>query len=74
MSDLINSKTGNQFDTQYKKIIQNIGKYSITIAVTIDGKFIGILEIKEDKKYLDIEKQKIYTKFLDVDEYYKDES
>jgi hypothetical protein len=71
-NSLILSQTGNQFDNQTKRIKKDFGKYLITIDLSLDNKFIKIIEIEENKKYLDVEKKKLIPTYLDVSEFYED--
>ena len=49
------------------------GKYEITVELSLDDKFIRIVELKFNKDYRDYKQKIASTGLLDVDEFYKDE-
>ena len=82
-----NNKTKNRFsheisgtlatgshDFYEKKIrVYPFGKYEITVELTSDNKFIGIVEVKINKDFLSYSQKIASTKVHDVEDYYKDE-
>jgi len=65
--------TGQNNFNETKFIKYKFGKYEITVAVTLDNKFIGITEVKASKDFRSYAQKLASTKVFDVGEYYKDE-
>ena len=56
---------------EYKTIVYPFGKYQITIKLSLNNEFIGILEVKVNKDFLSY-RQNISKGFHDVDEFYRE--
>jgi hypothetical protein len=66
------STGSHDFDeTQFIKY--KLGKYEITVEITLDNKFVGITEVKVNKDFRSLQEKIASTKVFDVEEYYKDE-
>ncbi|GAI01699.1 unnamed protein product [marine sediment metagenome] len=71
---LRNRSTGShEVPKDYKIVVYPFDKYLITIKLSPNNEFIGIVEIKVNKDFLSY-KQKLPPKgFHDVEEFYKEE-
>lgn len=69
----VTGSTGSHDFDETQFINYKLGKYEITVEVTLDNKFIGITEVKVNKDFRSYRQKIASTKVLDVEEYYKDE-
>lgn len=71
--ELVNvNTTGDHQDENFKIIAYPFEKYEVKIKLSIDNKFLGIMEIKLNKDFLSF-KQKMASKGVhDVDKFYRE--
>jgi hypothetical protein len=69
----VTGSTGSHDFDETQFIKYKLGKYEITVEVTLDNKFIGITEIKVNTDFRSYHQKIASTKAFDVEEYYKDE-
>jgi len=64
--------TGVPIPLEYRDVVYPFRKYEITVRLTPDNEFIGIVEVKINKDFISY-KQRLATKgFHDVDEFYRE--
>jgi len=69
----VTDSTGSHDFDETQFFNYKLGKYEITVEVTLDNKFIGITEVKVNKGFRSYQQKIASTKVFDVEEYYKDE-
>lgn len=69
----VTGSTGSHDFDETQFINYKLGKYEITVEITLDNKFIGITGVKVNKDFRSYYQKIASTKVLDVEEYYKDE-
>ena len=66
-------RTGSHDITKdYRTIVYPFGKYEITIKLSPNNEFMGILEVKVNKDFLSYKHKMVSKGFHDVDEFYKE--
>ena len=63
--------TGDR-QVEYKEIVYPFDKYEVKIKLTLDNKFVEIVEIKVNKEFLRYKQKRSKRGYHDVDEYYRD--
>lgn len=72
-STLSTPATGSHDFVNTKHVRYPFGKYEIVVELTIDDKFLGIVEVEVNKDFRTHAQRIASTNVLDVEEYYKDE-
>jgi hypothetical protein len=66
-------KTGSHYvPTPYKTIVYPFDKYEITVKLSQNNEFLGIVEIKVNKDFLSFKEKTTPKGYHDVDEFYKE--
>lgn len=71
---IVNSDvTGDQAgDEDSYVIICPIGKYQVSVRLTADGHFLGIVEVQINKSFIDFKRLSTSGEYHDVDKFYKE--
>ncbi|MBF0530847.1 MAG: hypothetical protein HQK55_16580 [Deltaproteobacteria bacterium] len=74
LNSLVNSDVTGRHDAieDFQLIIYPFGKYEILVRVTMDGRFLGINEVRLNKSFIDYKKLSTSGDYHDVDEFYKE--
>lgn len=74
MYDKLENKgtSGHDLDDEYKIIVWPYDKYEIKLKLSLDDKFIDIVEIKINKNFLSFKQKIASAGFHDVDEFYRE--
>jgi hypothetical protein len=67
------SATGSHDFHEKQFMLYLFGKYEITVELTSDNKFVGIVEVKINKDFRSYSQKIASTKVHDTEDYYKDE-
>ena len=65
--------TGSHDFHEKQLVVYPFGRYEITVELTSDNKFVGIVEVKINKDFRSYSQKIASTKVHDVEDYYKDE-
>lgn len=64
--------TGNHQNGDFKTIVYPFDKYEIKVKLSMDNKFIGIVEIKLNKEFLSFKQKMASQGVHDVDKFYRE--
>lgn len=70
--DVTKGSTGSLGSPPFKIVAYQFGEYEITVALTPNDEFLGILEIKLNKDFVSYRKRLTPLGYHDVDEFYRD--
>ena len=69
----LGTKSQSAVEQQYKLVKYPFDRYEVTVALTLDEKFIGVIEVKVNKDFRSYEQRITKKGYLDVGDIYEED-